>query len=139
MIAALLVVNAGAAPVASLEYGQIASTDPVRKEETLAIDTEAAVRQYFSDIPVMVQVARCESHFRHTLADGTVLKGAVDGRDTGVMQINTGYHAAAAADLGLDLTDLRDNMTYARHLYETQGTNPWSASRSCWGNTIALR
>jgi ribonuclease D len=139
LIAALLVVNAGSVPVANLEYGQIASTNPVRKEETLAIDTEAAVRQYFSDIPVMIQVARCESTFRHTLADGTVLKGAVDGRDTGVMQINTGFHAATAKSMGLDLTILHDNMAYARHLYETQGTSPWSASRSCWGNTLALR
>lgn len=110
------------------------------KEQTvLAINTESAVRDYFSDIPVMVQVARCESHFRHTLADGTVLKGAVDSRDTGVMQINAGYHKAAAEKMGLDLNNLHDNMAYARHLYETQGTSPWNASRSCWGNTLALR
>ena len=95
------------------------------------------MREYFSDIPVMIQVARCESTFRHTLADGSVLKGVVDKRDTGVMQINTGYHAATAEKLGLDLTDLYDNMAYARHLYEQQGVQPWSASRPCWGNTLA--
>jgi hypothetical protein len=138
LIAALLLVNGGSAEAAGLEYGTIASTEPVRKEETLAVaNTEAAVREYFRDIPVMIQVARCESTFRHQLADGTVLKGAVDSRDTGVMQINTGYHAATAEKLGLDLTDLYDNMAYARHLYETQGVQPWSASRPCWGNTLA--
>lgn len=102
-------------------------------------DTEAAVRSYFSDIPVMIQIARCESTFQHTLADGTVLRGKVDSADTGVMQINARYHGARAQELGLDLTDLYDNMAYARDLYERQGTQPWSASASCWGQTIAMR
>lgn len=100
-------------------------------------DTEAAVREYFSDIPVMIQVARCESTFRHTLADGSVLRGKVDSRDTGVMQINTFYHGERADQLGLDLENLYDNMAYARDLYERQGTQPWSASSPCWGRQLA--
>jgi len=87
----------------------------------------------------MIQIARCESTFRHTLADGTVLRGVVDQRDTGVMQINTHYHGETAEKLGLDLTDLHDNLAYARSLYERQGTQPWSASAPCWGQTIAMR
>lgn len=85
----------------------------------------------------MIQVARCESTFRHTLADGSVLKGRVDPRDTGVMQINKGYHQQTATKLGLDLNDLYDNMEYARYLYEKQGTQPWSASAPCWSPTLA--
>jgi len=104
---------------------------------TIVADTEAEVRKYFSDIPVMIQVARCESTFRHTLADGSVLKGKVDSRDTGVMQINSFYHGKTAAELGLDLTDLKDNMAYARNLYERSGTQPWSASAPCWSRTLA--
>ena len=100
-------------------------------------DTEEIVRSYFSDIPVMIQVARCESTFRHTLADGSVLRGKVDNRDTGVMQINTYYHGETAAELGLDLENIYDNMAYARDLYERQGTQPWSASAPCWGRTLA--
>jgi hypothetical protein len=73
----------------------------------------------------MIQVARCESTFRHTLGDGSVLRGMVDPRDTGVMQINTGYHGATSKKLGLDLTVLEDNMAYARHLYNKQGTQPY--------------
>jgi len=116
-------------------YGNIVTDTPVQTE-TLA-STEAVVREYFSDIPVMIQVARCESTFRHTLADGTVLRGHVDNRDTGVMQINLGYHGETAEKLGLDMEDLYDNMAYARDLYERQGTQPWSASRPCWGRTLA--
>ena len=116
-------------------YGNIATT---QVEQTVAVaNTEAVVREYFSDIPVMVQVARCESTFQHTLADGTVLRGYVDDRDTGVMQINTYYHGDTADSLELDLENIYDNMAYARDLYERQGTQPWSASRPCWGRTLA--
>jgi hypothetical protein len=101
--------------------------------------TEEVVRTYFSDIPVMIQIARCESTFRHTLPDGTVLRGKVDSADTGVMQINMRYHGETAEELGLDLTVLHDNLAYARDLYERQGTRPWNASAPCWGKTIAMR
>lgn len=101
-------------------------------------NAEAIVRDYFKDIPVMIQIARCESNFRHTLADGSVLKGVVDPADTGVMQINKRYHAAKATALGLNLDDIYGNMAYARHLYETQGVQPWNASRACWSKTLAM-
>ena len=122
-------------------YGHIATTieDQVAEAPTTGTDTEAAVRSYFSDIPVMIQIARCESTFRHTLADGTVLKGRVDPADTGVMQINKRYHQERAQKLGLNLDDLDDNMAFARDLYERQGTQPWKASKPCWGESIAMR
>ena len=101
-------------------------------------DTEAVVRAYFADIPVMIQIARCESTFRHYLADGTVLKGRVDSADTGVMQINKRYHQKAATALGINLDDIHGNMAYARHLYVKQGTQPWSASAPCWAKTLAV-
>ncbi len=119
-------------------YGHIASTGNVEYRLN-SDDTEAIVREYFSDIPVMVQIARCESTFRHTLADGSVLQGQVDPADTGVMQINKRYHEANATKLGLNLEELEDNMAYARSLYERQGTQPWSASAPCWSRTLAMR
>lgn len=116
-------------------YGNIVTDAEVQM--VVVIDTEAVVREYFADIPIMIQIARCESTFRHTLADGTILRGFVDDRDTGVMQINLGYHADYAEELGLDVEDIFDNMAYARQLYERQGTQPWSASAPCWGKTLA--
>lgn len=86
----------------------------------------------------MVQIAHCESTFRHTLKDGSILRGVVDPADTGVMQINKRYHLEAATALGLNLEDIYDNMTYARILYEEQGTRPWNASRPCWSRTLAM-
>ena len=139
MITAVLAVT-GAASVGNTEvaYGTI-TTDTSAAELSLSdgTDTEKIVREYFKDIPVLVQVARCESTFRHTLADGSVLLGRVDPADTGVMQINKRYHGETAIKLGLDLNDIYDNMAYARYLYEKKGTQPWNASSPCWGQTLA--
>ena len=139
LTAFLAVTGATTAASAQVAYGQITTEVDSSTETRLAdgADTESIVRHYFRDIPVMVQVARCESTFRHTLPDGSVLKGRVDPADTGVMQINKRYHSDAAIKLGLDLNDIYDNMAYARHLYEEQGTQPWSASSPCWGRTLA--
>ncbi|OGG86012.1 hypothetical protein A2392_00905 [Candidatus Kaiserbacteria bacterium RIFOXYB1_FULL_46_14] len=139
MLTAVLTVS-GAATINTtpIAYGQI--TDETVKAEKVAIsvsDTEGIVREYFKDIPVMVAVAKCESHFQHTLQDGSVLKGRIDSADTGVMQINKRYHEKRAIELGLNLENIYDNMAYARQLYESQGTQPWKASSSCWNNTIA--
>ena len=159
----ILALFAGAAvstvSVPETAYGHIALTEEVVAEElvtqqlpaankTVAVkvgssvehsgyNTEAAVREYFNDIPVMIEVARCESTFRHDLADGSVLQGRVDPADTGVMQINKRYHQSSATAMNLNLDNLYDNMAYARHLYEKQGVQPWSASAPCWNRQVA--
>jgi len=130
----------GAVPVTDTAYGHIATNeDYVTEKRLIGKNTEEVVRSYFSDVPVMIQIARCESQFRHTLADGSILQGEVDPADTGVMQINKRYHGKTATELGLDLSNLYDNMAYARSLYERKGTKPWSASAPCWSRTIAMR
>ncbi|MAZ56204.1 hypothetical protein CL653_00225 [bacterium] len=133
---AILAVTGAVSVNSDTAYGKIVDSD--RGITSLSpASTEQVVRSYFEDLPVMVEIARCESTFRHTLNDGTILRGLVDNRDTGVMQINTHYHEATATSLGLDLEYLGDNLEYARYLYETQGTQPWSASRPCWGGGLA--
>ncbi|MEY3784488.1 MAG: hypothetical protein RLZZ230_810, partial [Candidatus Parcubacteria bacterium] len=135
MILALFTASTvSAVNVPETAYGHIVRAESqmaVAREVAPTSDTEAAVRLYFQDIPVMIKVAKCESGYVHQLADGSILHGRVDSADTGVMQINLRYHGAAAAAMKLDLDNLHDNMAYARHLYETQGTRPWSASMSC--------
>lgn len=96
------------------------------------LTTEEAVREYFKDIPILIEVARCESQFRQ-YDNGHVLHGRVDHDDTGVMQINTRFHLKKAIALGYDLNDLYGNMAYARSLYRESGLAPWEASRGCWG------
>ncbi len=115
---------------------QATTTEPRMMSSKKPIDAttiEHRVRAYFEDLPVMVEIARCESHFSQLdPITGEVMRGRVDPADTGVMQINTRYHAKTAEKLGLDLNDLSGNLHYARYLYETQGTAPWNASRACW-------
>ena len=149
-----------AATVPETAYGHIAMSEQVSPAEIAAVkplvrekkpvearlalaytgvdpNTESIVREYFIDIPVMIEVARCESGFRHTLSDGSTLTGRVDAADTGVMQINKRYHSVAATAMDLNLDNIYDNMAYARHLYETQGIRPWNASAACWNRTLA--
>lgn len=115
------------------------SQGPVAPSQQNIKSTETIVREYFHDIPVMISIARCESNFVHTQANGEVLRGRQVKSDLGVMQINTYYHGKAAADLGLDLHKLEENMAYARYLYKKQGTQPWNASAPCWRQAVAVR
>lgn len=104
-------------------------------------DVEGIVRSYFKDIPLLAEVARCESTFTHIDPDtGSVKRGHMNPADLGVMQINEYYHGDTAERLGLELHDLEDNLAYARYLYDREGVQPWSASKPCWGHkTLAMR
>ena len=105
------------------------------------LTTEEKVRTYFEDIPIMAEVAKCESRFKHiNPSTGSVIRGIVNPMDVGVMQINEYYHSSTATKLGLELENIEDNLAYARYLYEKEGTRPWNASRACWqNNLLALR
>lgn len=110
-----------------------ASTQTVL-ERSVSAPVETIVRAYFSDIPILIEVAHCESRFRHTLANGFVVRGEINRGDIGVMQINEFYHRENALEkYNLDIDDLFDNLAYARKLYEEEGTTPWNSSRKCWG------
>jgi len=93
---------------------------------------EKFVNDYFADIPILADIAKCESRFRHLNKSGTVLKGDQNSYDRGVMQINILYHAKTLERLELDVHDLDDNVRYARYLYEKEGAKPWMSSSACW-------
>ncbi|MBI2065769.1 MAG: hypothetical protein HYT68_01730 [Candidatus Zambryskibacteria bacterium] len=95
-------------------------------------NVEKFVNDYFADIPVLAEIAKCESRYRHYNSSGDVLKGKKNSFDRGVMQINILYHAETAEKLGLNVHNLDDNVQYARYLYEKQGAKPWMSSSACW-------
>jgi hypothetical protein len=95
--------------------------------------TEKYVRQYFSDIPIMIQIARCESHFRQLDSNGDIHRGIVNKADVGVMQINEFYHLDQSVKKDYDIYTLEGNTAYARDLYMREGTQPWASSKACWG------
>ena len=96
---------------------------------------EDYVRAYFADIPIMIDVARCESHFAQFDKDGSVHRGVVNNKDIGVMQVNEYYHEERAEALGLDLYTMQGNVAYARYLFEKEGTVPWNSSSPCWNKS----
>ncbi len=95
-------------------------------------EVEKYVREKYADTPILIEIARCESTFRHEDKQGNVLRGKVDKADVGVMQINERYHLEKAKSLGFDLHTIQGNTAYAEYLYEKEGAKPWSASAKCW-------
>ncbi len=99
---------------------------------TTSPSVEAAVREYFADIPVMIEIARCESKFRQFADSGNVLRGGVGNQMVGVFQFFDRYHTSPAYELGFDIETLEGNLAYARHIYMSEGTTPWNSARACW-------
>jgi hypothetical protein len=111
----------------------------VTKVETELIKTtEDLVREEFSDIPIMVDIAKCESQFTQFNKDGSVHRGRINPADVGTFQVNESYHLKESEKLGLDIHTVSGNLKYARHLYENEGVDPWSASSPCWGKRIVV-
>jgi len=104
-----------------------------KKEVEIMMSTEKYVRQYFSDIPIMIQIARCESTFRQLEKDGNIHRGDVNSEDVGVMQINEHYHLDQSQKENYNIYTIEGNTAYARKLYEEEGTKPWNSSKACWG------
>jgi hypothetical protein len=96
---------------------------------------EAGLRAYFADMPLMVEIARCESKFRQFGSNGEVLHGRQVYEDTGALQVNTRFHGARSEKLGYDLKTLAGNMKYSRLLQSEQGYWPWISSWPCWGKS----
>lgn len=93
---------------------------------------EQAIKTYFKDIPLMAEIAYCESRFRQFDKDGSVFRGKVNTKDVGVLQVNEFYHLERATKLGYDIHTVEGNMAYARRLYNESGSKPWNSSSPCW-------
>ena len=102
-------------------------------------EVEKRVREYFKDAPNMIEIARCESNFRQFTDAGNVLRGGMGGQMVGVYQFYESVHSRAAKGLGFDISSLDGNLAYARHVYEAQGTTPWSSGQSCWSNPLPAK
>ncbi len=96
------------------------------------ITLEQYVRDYFVDEPILAEIAKCESRFRHINRNGTVVRGELTPQDVGIMQINEFYHEERAEKLGFNLHTLDGNLAYAKWLYTKEGTVPWRSSGKCW-------
>lgn len=93
---------------------------------------KAYVANYFSQTPILADIASCESHDQQFNPDGSVMRGAVVYQDVGIMQINETYHGEEAKALGYDIYTLDGNLAFAQWLYDKEGTAPWQSSSPCW-------
>lgn len=93
----------------------------------------AVIAEYGLTSP-MVRIAMCESTFRQYGTDDQVLRGIVNSDDVGIFQLNEYYHLDKANELGFDIYTVDGNIKMARYLYDKYGTQPWSASKTCWNN-----
>ena len=118
--------------MSSIAPAALAASSSTVATATSPQTVEASVREYFADIPVMVEIARCESKFRQFTDSGNVLRGGVGGQMVGVYQFFDRYHESPAYDLGFDIETLEGNLAYARHVYTIEGTDPWNSARDCW-------
>ncbi len=98
-----------------------------------AVAVEKRVREYFTDIPVMIEIARCESKFRQFTDSGSVLRGGGSEGMIGIFQFYEVIHKQGALALGFDINTIEGNIGYARYLYTQSGTTPWA---SCVPNII---
>jgi len=118
----------------SVIVDNLALAAPLRQ----TVNLESDVRAYFKDTPILAEIAKCESQFRHVGLNGKIITGKVNKGDLGVMQINKYYHAEDAEKLGLDLNTFEGNMAFAKHLYDKYGTRPWDSSSSCWQKYVSI-
>lgn len=128
----VLIITMVISPVVSSAQSDMEEESTVSTTTTQAA-TEARVREYFADIPAMIEIARCESNFRQFTDSGAVMRGGGSGQFIGIFQFMESVHSSVALALGYDLATVEGNLAYARHLYERQGTKPWS---SCVPATI---
>lgn len=116
-------------PVVSEEIQTSVTTKSTSK---IGNPTEAVVREYYKEHPLLIDIAHCESRFIQFDADGSVHRGKINNKDVGVMQINEFYHLEKSKSMGMDIYTLEGNLEYGLYLFETQGSQPWSASSPCW-------
>ena len=99
---------------------------------------EEPVKSHFEVIkgyPIEAQrIIYCESKNDHYAEGENFIDGEVWSRDHSFWQINDYYHTTKASDMGLDIKDPSDNLTYGYWLYQAEGSKHWLASKECWTN-----
>ena len=83
----------------------------------------------FSSLPIELQhIAICESSGNQSA------RGPYG--EIGIFQIHPKYHLKTSKQMGLNIYDPIDNMTYAIFLYKKNGLRDWFSSKSCWKQAL---
>ena len=141
LICALALVATTTATIANAEMldNSDLSLDPVAQTEQIETMIEIVFEPLEPKVPgvveKMIQIADCESYggrdglIMHVDYSGNLIRNHETGRARGVFQIVPNPHDKMAASLGLDVTEVSDNISYSRFLVEDRirmGDNPFS-------------
>ena len=107
--------------VEPIEYVQ--AEEPIKVEWT-ADKIKEEIREVFPENPEqMIAIAKCESGLKATAINTKNKNKTTDG---GIFQINSTHKT------DIDKFDPKQNIAFARKLYDERGVKPWSASKHCW-------
>jgi len=125
--------------------GMVMEQAPVKTSDVIVTTRSEIVNlirkiagQYDVDEDLALAIARCESDLRQYDKDGNILRGKVNSKDVGVFQINEDYHLRQSQAKEFDIYTVRGNIEYAMSLIKKSGHLPWSASKPCWGDHVAM-
>jgi hypothetical protein len=121
-------------PVDTSQATTSSTETPQSKKKQTNAGIRDKVAKAFHDAPTMVYVAECESRFRQFTDSGNVLYGGYQNAMVGIFQVYERVHGGDAKRLGYNLETVDGNISYARHLYNRSGTDPWISSFGCWGS-----
>lgn len=119
----------------AIEMPRLVSAQEVQIEVKIDWTEERIVEEIhkvFPDAPIMERVAKCEGTKNGRLHPEAYNPTNGSG-DTGIFQISEKYHGKEYRRLGFtDMEDIKQNLAYARILYDRNGLNDWLASQHCW-------
>lgn len=131
-----------------IEYVRASSEIEAVQATTTAVEVEREVRikvvynwthdrikqeieAVFPDAPIMYHVMMCESGGKIDAYNPTN-----NSHDNGLFQISDLHHGERVRALGLDVGNPKDNITFARILYDESGLQPWIWSKPCWSKYL---
>jgi hypothetical protein len=118
---------------------EVVASIPVKVVKTFESETHRLALKYNVDEELSFKIMYCESrHYTRVENKNYDKSGVWWSSDWGRWQVNDYYHEAAAIKLGLNIYDEWDNLEYGFILLSKQGTQPWNASKACWGGTETL-
>jgi hypothetical protein len=125
-----------ATPSAATNVPRFASEDEQR-----SYIKEQIVKHFPHDYDVMLAIAYCESRkrpFIHWEADGSLRPHDTGASSAaGTFQVLLKLHSQAIRDMGLDMNNLDDYLTFVDRLRkESPGYGAWNESRTCWESRI---
>lgn len=139
----ILILSLGAIPAPSIASESEPKADLLMDENAQrAFIRQKIIERFPDDYHIMLDIAYCETRSRpfiHWEPDGSLRPhDARLSTASGTFQVLVGLHADAIREMGLDMNNIDDYLTFVDRL-RREGPNysAWSESRGCWAPLLA--